>query len=50
YPVKNLRFNQSLPALLRDIDALSQVERHDDCVMPGARVTALHFSSVTDSI
>jgi len=50
YPVKNLRFNQSLPALLRTLDALSQVERHGSSVFPGARTPAFHFSSVTDSI
>ncbi len=50
YPIKNLRFNQSLPALLRDLEALSQVERHDSTVFPGARVRSFHFSSITDSL
>ncbi len=50
YPIKNLRFNQSLPEMLRDVDALSSVERYGSTVAPGARVRAFNFSSVTDSV
>lgn len=50
YPIKNLRFNQSLPEMLRDVDALSSVQRFDSSVVPGVRVTAFRFSSITDSV
>jgi predicted Zn-dependent protease len=50
YPIKNLRFNQSLPEMLRDIDALSTVQRFGSSVVPGVRVKAFNFSSVTDSV
>ena len=50
YPIKNLRFNQSLPHLLRDVDLLAAQERCGNCVMPGARVSAFRFSSTTDSV
>lgn len=50
YPVKNFRFNQSLPEMLRDVDALSRVQRYDSSVVPGARVKVFNFSSVTDSV
>ncbi len=50
FPIKNLRFNQSLPHLLRDIDGLSLPERHGMSVMPGVRAKAFTFTSVTDSI
>jgi predicted Zn-dependent protease len=50
YPIKNLRFNQSLPEMLREIDALSTVQRFRSSVVPGVRVKAFNFSSVTDSI
>ncbi|MCP2732288.1 TldD/PmbA family protein [Limnofasciculus baicalensis] len=50
YPIKNLRFNQSLPDMLRDVDALSRVERLGNSIVPGVRVKAFNFSSVTDSI
>ena len=50
YPIKNLRFNQSLPEMLREIDALSSVQRFRRSVVPGVRVKAFNFSSVTDSI
>ncbi|NER37523.1 MAG: TldD/PmbA family protein [Oscillatoria sp. SIO1A7] len=49
-PIKNLRFNQSLPDMLRDIDALSSVQRFGGLVVPGVRVKAFNFSSVTDSV
>ncbi|MBV9387791.1 MAG: TldD/PmbA family protein [Chroococcidiopsidaceae cyanobacterium CP_BM_ER_R8_30] len=50
YPIKNLRFNQSLPEMLRDVDALSTVQRYGSSVVPGVRVQAFNFSSVTDSV
>ncbi|MGB3535611.1 MAG: TldD/PmbA family protein [Microcoleaceae cyanobacterium] len=49
-PIKNMRFNQSLPEMLRDVDGLSQVHRYGGSVIPGVRVKAFNFSSVTDSI
>lgn len=50
FPIKNLRFNQSMPDMLRDVDALSQVQRFGSSVVPGVRVRAFNFSSVTDSV
>ncbi|MFB8792610.1 MAG: TldD/PmbA family protein [Potamolinea sp.] len=50
YPIKNLRFNQSLPDMLRDVDAISSVQRFGSSVVPGVRVKEFNFSSVTDSI
>jgi predicted Zn-dependent protease len=50
YPIKNLRFNQSLPNMLRDVDGLSTVQRFGNSIVPGVRVKAFNFSSVTDSI
>ncbi|MEC4984606.1 MAG: TldD/PmbA family protein [Oscillatoria sp. PMC 1076.18] len=50
YPIKNLRFNQILPEMLRDIDALSKVQRISSGIIPGVRVKAFNFSSVPDSV
>ena len=50
YPIKNLRFNQSLPQMLGAVDALSTVQRYGSSVVPGVRVKAFNFSSVTDSV
>ncbi|MBP0016554.1 MAG: TldD/PmbA family protein [Cyanobacteria bacterium SBLK] len=50
HPVKNLRFNQSFPDMLRDIDDLTSVRRCGESVVPGVRVKAFNFSSITDSI
>ncbi|MGB5962329.1 MAG: TldD/PmbA family protein [Coleofasciculaceae cyanobacterium] len=50
YPIKNLRFNQSLPEMLNAVDALSTVQRYGSSVVPGVRVKAFNFTSVTDSI
>lgn len=50
YPIKNLRFNQSLPEMLRDVDDLSVAQRYGSNVIPGVRVRAFNFSSVTDSV
>ena len=50
YPIKNLRFNQSLPQMLQEVDALSKVQRYGSIVVPGVRVKAFNFDSITDSI
>ena len=50
YPIKNLRFNQSLPQMLRDVEAISTAQRFGSSVVPGVRVQAFNFSSVTDSV
>lgn len=50
YPIKNLRFNQCLPEMLRDVEATGQVERVGSSAVPAVRVKAFNFSSVTDSI
>jgi predicted Zn-dependent protease len=50
YPIVNLRFNQSLPEMLRDVDAVTTVQRVGNMVVPGVRVRAFKFSSVTESV
>ena len=50
YPVKNLRFNQSLPEMLKNVVALTQPKRCGGSVIPGCKVENFHFSSITDSI
>jgi predicted Zn-dependent protease len=50
YPIKNLRFNQNLPEMLKTIEAVSSVQRFGNSVVPGVRVGAFNFSSVTDSV
>ncbi|ACK69081.1 peptidase U62 modulator of DNA gyrase [Gloeothece citriformis PCC 7424] len=50
YPIKNLRFNQRLPEMLRDVDGLTSIQRFGSRVVPGVRVKAFNFSSVTDSV
>ncbi|MGA9382368.1 MAG: TldD/PmbA family protein [Phormidium sp.] len=50
YPIKNFRFNQNLSEMLRDVDALSVVERSGNSVVPGIRVKQFNFSSVSDSV
>ncbi|VXD15609.1 conserved hypothetical protein [Planktothrix serta PCC 8927] len=50
YPIKNLRFNQSLPEMLGNVEALSSVERYGNSVVPGVKVKAFNFSSITDSV
>ncbi|MBW4697005.1 MAG: TldD/PmbA family protein [Aphanocapsa lilacina HA4352-LM1] len=50
YPIRNLRFNQSLPHLLRDIDAVGAAERYGPMVVPAVRSGAFRFTSITDSI
>ncbi|MCL1470234.1 TldD/PmbA family protein [Argonema antarcticum] len=50
YPIKNFRFNQSIPEMLRDVDAISTVQRFGSSVVPGVRVKEFNFSSITDSV
>ena len=50
YPIKNMRFNQCLPEMMRDITAVSEVTRVGTTVVPGVCVKAFNFSSITDSI
>lgn len=50
YPIQNLRFNQSLPDMLRDVEAVSQVQRFGNLAVPGVRVANFNFTSVTESI
>ena len=50
YPIKNMRFNQCLPEILRDVEDISSVQRFGSNVVPGAKVKAFNFSSITDSV
>lgn len=50
YPIKNLRFNQCLPEMLRDIDVLGSSQRYGSLVVPAVRVKAFRFTSGTDSV
>ncbi|WP_040897874.1 TldD/PmbA family protein [Xenococcus sp. PCC 7305] len=50
YPIKNLRFNQSLPAMLKNIEAVGMTKRCGTSVIPACKVNNFHFSSITDSI
>ena len=50
HPIKNLRFNQSLPEMLKNVVALTQPKRCGSSVIPGCKVENFHFSSITDSI
>jgi predicted Zn-dependent protease len=50
YPIKNLRFNQSLPEMLHNLEALSNAQRFGSSVVPGCKVKDFHFSSITDSV
>jgi predicted Zn-dependent protease len=50
YPIKNLRFNQSLPEMLKNITDLAEIQRFGSTVVPGVKIDAFNFSSVTDSI
>jgi predicted Zn-dependent protease len=50
YPIKNLRFNQSLPEMLKNISDVAKIERFNNTVVPGIKIDAFNFSSVTDSI
>jgi predicted Zn-dependent protease len=50
YPIKNLRFNQKLPEMLANIEAIGRVQRLDNSVVPSVKASSFHFSSITDSI
>ncbi|WP_019504868.1 TldD/PmbA family protein [Pleurocapsa sp. PCC 7319] len=50
HPIKNLRFNQCLPEMLKNVVAVSQAKRCGSSVIPGCKVENFHFSSITDSI
>lgn len=50
HPIKNLRFNQCLPEMLKNLVAVSQAKRCGGSVIPGCKVENFHFSSITDSI
>ena len=50
YPIKNLRFNQSLPKMLANVAKLTRVQRCGSSVIPGCQVKDFHFSSITDSV
>ena len=50
YPIKNLRFNQCLPEMFKNVVAVSQAKRCGSSVIPGCKVKNFHFSSITDSI
>lgn len=50
HPIKNLRFNQCLPEMLKNVVAVSQAKRCGGGVIPGCKVENFHFSSITDSI
>lgn len=50
YPIKNFRFNQSLPEMLRNVDAIATVQRFGSNVVPAVRVKEFNFSSITDSV
>lgn len=50
HPIKNMRFNQCLPQMLAQVEAVGQVERCGNMVIPAIKVNNFHFSSITDSI
>ena len=50
YPIKNLRFNQSLPEMLHNLEAVSIPQRCGSSIVPGCKVNNFHFSSITDSV
>ena len=50
YPIKNFRFNQSLPEMLRNVDAIATVQRFGSSVVPAVRVKEFNFSSITESV
>lgn len=50
YPIKNLRFNQSLPEMLNNVVAVSKVQRCGGGAIPGCKVENFHFTSITDSV
>jgi predicted Zn-dependent protease len=50
YPIKNLRFNQNLPQMLMEVEAIGKVDRFGATVVPSVKVKAFNFSSITDSV
>lgn len=50
YPIKNLRFNQILPEMLKEVEAVGKIERFGKTVVPCVKVKAFNFSSITDSV
>ena len=50
YPIKNLRFNQCLPEMLKNVVEVSRAKRFGSSVIPGCKVENFHFSSITDSV
>ncbi len=50
HPIKNLRFNQSLPGMLKNLEAVGVTKRCGASVIPTCKVNNFHFSSITDSI
>lgn len=50
HPIKNLRFNQCLPEMLKNVVAISEARRLGSSVIPGCKVENFHFSSITDSV
>jgi predicted Zn-dependent protease len=50
HPIKNLRFNQNLPTMLKNVVGISQSQRCGGSVIPGCKVENFHFSSITDSV
>ncbi len=50
YPIKNFRFNQNLEEMLKNVEAVSEVQRFGNTVVPGMRVSAFNFTSVSESV
>ena len=50
YPIKNFRFNQNLEEMLKHVEAVSEVQRFGSTVVPGIRVSAFNFTSVSESV
>ena len=50
HPIQNLRFNQSLPEMLKNVVAVGKSQRCGGSVIPVCKVENFNFSSVTDSV
>ncbi len=50
HPIQNLRFNQSLPEMLKNVVAVGKAQRCGGSVIPVCKVENFNFSSVTDSV
>jgi predicted Zn-dependent protease len=50
YPIKNLRFNQVLPEMLKEVEAVGKVDRFGHTVVPCVKAKGFNFSSITDSV